>query len=184
MNASTERFLPLMRENRRRFPFGTTRVARRLRDISAVGFLILACSPVHGAAQAARVEDLRWLTGSWSMVSDGTTVEEHWTEAASNAILAVGRTVVGGRVVFFEFLRIEARPDGVFYVAQPRGAPPTDFRLTSWDGQRVIFENPHHDFPKRITYTRISPDSMVARVDGGEGVEQGAETIRYSRVRR
>jgi hypothetical protein len=99
--------------------------------------------------------------------------------AASNSILAVGRTVQAGRVVFFEYLRIEARADGIVYIAQPLGHPPTEFRLASWDGRTVIFENLGHDFPKRISYTREGEDAITARVDGGAGVEKGAEVFRY-----
>jgi len=40
-------------------------------------------------------------------------------------MLGMSRTLSGERMVAFEFLRIETRPDGIFYVAQPRGNPPT-----------------------------------------------------------
>jgi hypothetical protein len=29
-----------------------------------------------------------------------------------------------------------------------------------------VFENPAHDFPQRIIYRRLSPDSLVARIEG------------------
>jgi hypothetical protein len=31
----------------------------------------------------------------------------------------------------------------------------------------VVFENPEHDFPKRIGYRLVSADSLEAWVDGG-----------------
>ena len=39
---------------------------------------------------------------------------------------------------FFEFLRIEARPEGIVYVAMPRGQAPTDFTLAESSAKRVV----------------------------------------------
>ena len=36
----------------------------------------------------------------------------------------------GEKAIGFEFLRIEFRADGVFYVAQPGGRPKTEFKLS------------------------------------------------------
>jgi hypothetical protein len=82
-------------------------------------------------------------------------------------------------MVFFEYLRIEARLDGIYYVAHPRGRPGTDFKLTGFDGREAIFENPEHDFPKRVLYRRDPDGSLTARVDGGAGVDEGAQEFHY-----
>jgi len=119
---------------------------------------------------AQTLKDLAWLTGSRSM-QGAIHIEERWTEPASNMMVGVSRTIRGDKVVEFEFLRIEARADGLYYVAQPGGRPPTDFKLTRWDGTEAIFENPQHDFPKRILYRRLPDNVVVARVDGGAGTK-------------
>jgi Domain of unknown function (DUF6265) len=152
--------------------------------LSAVVACMLLPLALTAQQKTATIEDLRWLAGTWHLTEGGRTVEEHWTEPASNALLGMSRTMQAGAMRFFEYLRIEARADGLYYVAQPQGRPPTDFRLTSWDGKTATFENPQHDFPKRILYTRESNDALTARVDGGAGVEKGAATFRYTRARR
>ena len=58
------------------------------------------------------------------MTSGDVTVEEHWTAPSGGTMLAVGRTVKKERTLFFEFLRIETRKDGLVYVAQPKGVSP------------------------------------------------------------
>jgi hypothetical protein len=146
--------------------------------------ILLGSLPVRAQQPTATMEDLRWISGVWSLNADGRVTEEHWLEPASNALIGVGRTLQQGRMVFFEFLRIEARPEGVFYVAQPAGNPPTAFRLSSWDGRTATFENREHDFPKRIHYTRTDANTLTARIDGGAGEERGAQTFTYTRVRR
>jgi hypothetical protein len=120
-------------------------------------------------ATIARVE---WIAGTWIGEQGGAAVfEEHWTPPAGGAMLAVSRTVKGDRMVAFEFLRIVERDGGLVYVAQPGGQPPTDFTLTALTGESATFENPSHDFPKVIQYTRRA-DALEARVsDGGSRVE-------------
>ena len=96
-------------------------------------------------------------------------------------MLAVGRTTRGRRTVFFEFLRIEQTPDAITYHAAPKGrAPATPFKMTQVADGKVVFENPQHDFPVRITYWRDGPDGMRAKVEGKDG--HGAGSWAFTRV--
>jgi hypothetical protein len=119
------------------------------------------------AAPAAAIADLAWLEGTWVSEADSTRVEERWTSPAGGAMLSTSRTLRGGRMVAFEFLRIVARPGGVVYIAQPGGRPPTEFALTASGPGRAVFENPAHDFPKRLTYHR-SGSTLRVEVEGDE----------------
>ena len=83
-------------------------------------------------------------------------------------MLGLSRTVAGGQTVSFEFLRIESRADGTFYVAQPQGRPPVKFRLTLRAENRAVFENPQHDHPKIIRYSKESDGSLHAEIEGDE----------------
>ena len=52
--------------------------------------------------------------------------------------------------------------------------PGTDFKLTSLTATEAIFENPAHDFPKRIIYRKTGEDGLTASIDGGEGTKSMA----------
>ena len=152
---------------------GYGQVRRDFRRGALAALLALAALSLAFARQAAEggakpaIRQLAWIAGGWVQDSPKARTEEHWTDVAGNMMLGVGRTIVGGKTVFFEFLRIEERADGIYYVAQPKGRPGTDFRLTRLEGQEAVFENPAHDFPKRIVYRRNADGSITARVDGG-----------------
>ena len=86
------------------------------------------------------------------------------------------------KTVEFEYLRIEHRADGIYYVAHPKArCPGTDFKLTRASATEAVFENPEHDFPKRIIYRKGEADSMTASVDGGEGTK--AVSYAYRRMK-
>lgn len=83
-------------------------------------------------------------------------------------MVGMGRTIAGDRTVEFEYLRLEQRGDAIYYVAAR--CPSTHFKLTSLTAQEAVFENPQHDFPKRVIY-RKTADGLFASVDAGEGTK-------------
>jgi len=126
----------------------------------------------RGSPARAGLSQLAWLAGTWSGANAPLTFEERWTPAAGGAMLAVSRTLKGDRLVAFEYLRIVERDGTLVYIAQPNGRPPTEFTLTAISADSATFENPMHDFPKVIRYTRRADGSLEARVsDGGQKAE-------------
>jgi hypothetical protein len=128
---------------------------------------VIALMPesARGSAQFT-VEQLAWMSGDWQTAPGRMRIEEHWTGAAGGTLIGMSRTVVGDRTVAFEYLRIETRKEGIFYVAHPNAKPGTDFKLVRVEGQSATFENLAHDFPKRIIYRKNSEGAIVARIEG------------------
>jgi hypothetical protein len=106
------------------------------------------------APAKAAIADIAWLAGAWvGTRSSGSSIEERWSPPLGGAMLAVSRTVnTSGKMVAFEYLRIVERDGGLVYIAQPGGAKATEFVLTDLTTTRAVFDNPRHDYPKRIVY--------------------------------
>ncbi len=134
--------------------------------------------------QSPTLTDISWLAGDWQTAPGGRAqVEEHWTHVAGASMMGMSRTVAGEKTVEFEYLRIEQRADVIYYVAHPKGrCPGTDFKLTRASATEAVFENPQHDFPKRIIYRKGADDSLTASIDGGEGSK--AMTFAFNRIHR
>lgn len=92
-------------------------------------------------------------------------MEELWSPAKGGSMLAVSRTVSRERTTGFEYLRIVERDGGLVYIAQPSGATPTEFILTEMSSNRAVFDNPRHDYPKRIVY-ELSTDGVLTTTIG------------------
>jgi hypothetical protein len=133
---------------------------------------------------AAKISELAWLSGDWQTAPGGRArIEEHWTAPAGGTMIGMGRTVVGDKTAEFEFLRVEQRGDEIYYVANPNAnCPQTDFKLTRLTAQEVIFENPAHDYPKRVRYRKNADGSLLASIDAGEGTE--SQSFSYVPVRK
>jgi hypothetical protein len=135
----------------------------------ALLFTLLVPMQERAVPARATIADVGWLAGDWVVTQGRATIEERWSSAAGGAMLAVSRTIKDDRLAAFEYLRIIQRDGGLVYVAQPNGRPPTEFVLTAVTADSATFENPAHDFPKMIRYTRRSDGSLEARVSGSGG---------------
>lgn len=122
------------------------------------------------APAKAAIGDVAWLAGAWvGTRSSGSSIEERWSPPLGGAMLAVTRTVnTNGKMTAFEYLRIVERDGGLIYVAQPGGAKPTEFVLTELDSdagaRRAVFDNPRHDYPKRIVYELSAEGGLCATI--------------------
>lgn len=97
-------------------------------------------------------------------------------------MLGMSRTVRGDTLVEYEVLRLEDHGDSLFYVANPVRQAQAQFLATSSTDSSVVFENPTHDFPKKISYYRVGADSVVARVEGDLSGKNRVLEYRYVRV--
>ena len=107
------------------------------------------------SAQAAGDEaGLDWLAGHWCGGQAGDQIEEMWLPQAGGALLGMSRTVRDERMESFEFMRVVPEGKDAGFHVQPNGVPPTVFAISAHGKGWVRFENPAHDFPKRIEYRR------------------------------
>jgi hypothetical protein len=142
----------------------------KLTLLISLALCLLATFPT----QTTTLSEISWIAGDWqtppTMSGGRPQIEEHWTTAAGGTMMGMSRTVAGEKTAEFEYLRIEQRADGIYYVAHPKArCPGTDFKLTKASATEAVFENPQHDFPKRIIYRKTADDLLTASIDAGEG---------------
>lgn len=146
----------------------------------AVGVLVLSAATAPDLAPDLNA--ISWMAGNWRMETPTVVIEEQWMQPTGKLMLGMSRTT-SPKGSFFEFLRVEARPDGVYYVAQPKGRPGTDFKLVRHTSSEAVFENLAHDFPKRIIYRLDSATELTARVEGDATSKEQAEEFKYKKVK-
>jgi hypothetical protein len=119
----------------------------------------------------------RWLAGCWAFRAGERVVEESWMPERGGTMLGMSRTSKGDALGEHEFVMLQVSGGSLEYRVVTGGQPETAFRAAKTSANQVVFENPEHDFPKRIGYRLVSPDSLEAWVDGGS-TETG-NSIRY-----
>ena len=126
------------------------------------------------------IADLSWIAGCWTITSPSRTVTESWLPPSGGTMIGVSRTVVKDKTTEYEFLLLRTSADAIEYVAKPSGQAEAVFRATKIANGLVVFENPAHDFPTRITYKQID-GGLLATIDGTMNGKPRAIEFKYQR---
>lgn len=145
-------------------------------------FLAEPSSPADGARQSRLIDRVSWLTGCWRQESPNRIIEERWTPPLAGTMMGVGRTISDNVLVEHEFILLAERDGELAYQAHPSGQPVATFLSPHPTDSLVLFEDPGHDFPKRIGYRRVSADSLVAWVEGTLNGKDRRIEFSYRRV--
>ena len=145
-----------------------------------IGLSLMMVTMVAAAFQATAltVKDVAWIGGCWGYTRDTRHVAENWMAPEGGTMIGVSRTVNSGQTTEWEFLIIREGAKGLEYVARPSGQAEATFTSTSVSANEVVFENPAHDFPKRII--QCDGDALVASIEGPGTADAGS----ISRARR
>lgn len=129
-------------------------------------FLVLfSCATQH----TNNLKKTDWLIGTWENKTPKGSIYETWGKKNDNELLGKSYIVKEQDTVVFENIRIVQEQDGLFYIPTVKNqndSLPVRFIAKSVSETRLIFENPKHDFPQLITYTKISKDSLNAEILG------------------
>ncbi|MBU9936347.1 MAG: hypothetical protein KTQ13_06810, partial [Ferruginibacter sp.] len=81
-----------------------------------------------------------------------------------------GYMIRGTDTIINERVALTNTQEGILYtsaVEDQNNNQPVAFKMTRAENDVFVFENPAHDFPKRIVYRLVTGDSIHAFVDDG-----------------
>lgn len=137
--------------------------------ILLVAFAAASVLGQESSDDAKRVATM--LEGTWKV--DGKETYEKW-EPSGTAFRGKGYKIRNGSEIITEQLEVKVIDDAVYYLAtvadQNNGAT-VRFKLTESGADRLVFENPEHDFPKKIIYRKVLENELAVQVlgDGDKG---------------
>lgn len=123
--------------------------------------LIVSCSN----KESNDINELDWIIGKWTSTSGSESMTEYWRKEA-DVLIGEAWFISFDDTISTEQLKIITRGNDIFYIASPSDQMTTEFKLKQLNENEVLFENPDHDFPKKIYYKRISTDSLYAKIEG------------------
>ena len=155
-----------------------------VRVVVLLAISVIGVGTVTGlvAFQSSEVERLSWLAGCWSHATETSVTEEQWMLPSGGSMLGMSRTVRGGETTAHEFLQIRSVEGRLTYIAAPSNQAEAAFRLERIADGEVVFVNPEHDFPQRITYTRHET-GVRARVEATEDGQTRGFEVPFTRCR-
>lgn len=129
---------------------------------------------------------LAWLSGCWRGEVNKREFREFWHPLRGNVMVGVSRNALPERTISFEYLRLEPRADGVYYVTASMGRNESAFKLASTrrDGTDEIFtfQRGGTEFPTSLTYRRGGGGWLYVEVAGQAQGKDHKVTYPFRRV--
>lgn len=158
-----------------------------------LGILLFSCkkneeTKVEPIAKTYKnLQKADWLIGEWgSTYPDGGVLTETWIKDNDSTFSAKTFFVTGKDTVFSEVVSLEERAGKLNYIANASGqneGKPVAFELVSATGSRLVFENPKHDYPQKITYNKFENDSISAEIWGMKEGKQKSEIFPLKKLK-
>ena len=124
-------------------------------------------------AATGPVAPLAWLAGCWKGSVNQRDFREQWLPFEGGMLVGAGQQTMKGKMQDYEFLRIEARFDGVVFSQFGADRKEMLFRLesTTSDGNDTIFTfaNTAHAYPERLVYRRGADGWLYETIEGDAG---------------
>jgi hypothetical protein len=121
------------------------------------------------ANEKDQIKSANWLLGNWSAKMADGDLSESWKQLNDSTFQGGSFFIKGKDTLHFESITLQQKGEELFYNATVKGQnenKAVTFKLTTKTAKQLVFENPKHDYPQKITYTLITKDSLVAAISG------------------
>jgi len=124
------------------------------------------------APVAATINDVKWLVGFWQNVTVEEKYFEQWTQVNETTLSGQSGSIKGTDTTITATVTIEQVGNDLLCTPvvknQNDAQPAVSYKLTAitGNGNSFVFENPAHDFPQKITYTKKSANILLAKMSG------------------
>lgn len=152
-------------------------------------FFVLVSLGTASAQKAGKYDGFHskmgWIVGKWGIVSPEGSLTEIWTQKNDSTYAGETYFVMGKDTVFSEKISLEQRGNEINYItviANQNQGKPTAFKLMKAGKKSVVFENPTHDYPQKITYTKIT-DGILAEISGKQNGKPASEKFPMGKLK-
>ena len=110
-----------------------------------------------------------WLLGTWENKSPDGVLTESWQKVNDSTFTATSYFIKTDDTLHSEKITLAQKGEMLLYSATVNGQnddKAIDFGSTSETEKKLVFENPSHDYPQKITYTKGANNTLTAEITG------------------
>ena len=146
---------------------------------------LVACKNQE-TTEKEKIKATTWLLGNWESKSAEGSLKENWKQENDSTFSATSYFINAKDTVHFETIRLQQVGEQLTYTATIKGQnndKPVAFPLLSQTDKQVVFENLKNDYPQKITYTKVTADSIVAQISGKLLGKQSSEQFGLKKIK-
>ncbi len=119
--------------------------------------------------QIQHINKAKWLLGAWENRTPRGSIFELWQKVNDHEFAGKSYFIKEKDTVILETIQLVQEDQELFYIPTVKNqneGMPVRFGMKTISNESMVFENPDHDFPQIISYTRMNKDSLVAEISG------------------
>lgn len=158
---------------------------RKTYTILVLLLVVVACKN-SDSNKNDKIKASQWLLGKWESNSTDGFLQETWKKVNDSTFQATSYYIKEEDTLHFETITLQQKGEELTYSAAVKGQnedKPVAFKLTSSIEKQLVFENPKHDYPQKISYTQISPYSLVAKISGIQQAKSSSEQFTMKKIK-
>ncbi len=151
--------------------------------------LLISCKKevvaVSHQKQFLQLQKADWFLGRWENNSEEGNLSEIWKKQNDSTFYGESYFVIKNDTVFAETIQLQERYGVLSYVVSvpnQNEEEPVTFQLNKNTNDGLIFENPSHDYPTKISYKQVESDSLVAEISGIKDGKLKSEFFKMKKV--
>lgn len=125
-----------------------------------------------------KIKKADWLIGNWENTSPDGLLTENWEKVNDSTFSATSYFIKAKDTIHFESIVLAQKGEALTYIATVKGqndGKSVSFPSTLETDKQMVFENPKHDYPQKITYTKGTNNTMTAEISGKLNGKQTTE---------
>lgn len=152
-------------------------------SIAFIGLITLCAWKTNPITDIKKTE---WLIGTWENKTSKGNVYETWNKKSETEFEGKSYILKEKDTIVFENIRLVQEQDGLYYIPTVKTQNenlPVRFAPKTISETQLVFENPQHDFPQIISYTKINSDSLIAEISETKNGQERRQIFSMKRVK-
>ena len=129
---------------------------------------IVSCKKTE-TIEKDKIKIADWLIGTWENKSEDGVLTESWQKVNDSTFSATSYFIKNDDTLHSEKITLSQHSEMLMYSATVNGQnndKAIDFGSTTTTENKLVFENPSHDYPQKITYTKNANNTLTAEISG------------------
>jgi hypothetical protein len=143
--------------------------------------ILLLFASCGKSKQVSKIVGKDWLLGKWENKSDEGNLLEIWKKVNDSLFIGESYFIKGKDTLHFENIQLKQQGEELFYTTTIRGQnndKPVTFKQNVEIITQLVFENPQHDYPRKIVYKPFAKDHLLIEISGIQ--QEKLSAARYS----
>lgn len=129
---------------------------------------IVSCKNAE-SPEKDKIKAAGWLIGKWENVTPQGILTETWSKVNDSTFQGNSFFIKEKDTIHFETIKLQQKGEVLTYNATVIGQNNNEavaFEMTNSTEKGLVFENPKHDYPQKISYTKGANNSLTAEISG------------------